>query len=379
MATSGSLLSNKVYNGSTNFYFQVDWVATQDETTNTSKIDWKFYFKSNVSNGWANVRNVYFDIGDSASVKDAVAIQVSASRKTCVNGLVLIGSGTKTFTHNADGTREFYIAIRGEIYGTAYTNATGNKTETLDSLYQLPTLDLVSIDRCNADGSLSITGKYAKIEYTASVMSGKTIKSIVFTVNGKTLTTTSASGSVILGEGTLEVDGQYEITAIITDSNDIATTYTITMPASVIPASMIDDGNGRVGFVVGQQATDDNLGYHDVYLPARFHSTVEFASNVFGQDILWSGNLSSGNTGAFDTKGHSLFIIEGKTGGSSYQTRVVPMIMIPASGNSQTWALTSEANYVTFYITKSGTDSITVHRAGGTSTAYFISRVVGIL
>lgn len=31
MATSGSLLSTKIYNGSTNFYFQVDWVATQDE------------------------------------------------------------------------------------------------------------------------------------------------------------------------------------------------------------------------------------------------------------------------------------------------------------------------------------------------------------
>lgn len=378
MATSGSLLSTKIYNGSTNFYFQVDWVATQDEKTNTSKIDWKFYFKSNVANGWANVRNVYFDIGNSSSDKDAVAIQVAAARKTCSNYSVQIGYGSKTFTHNPDGTKDFYIGIRGEIYGTAYSTSNASKTETLDSLYQLPIINLNSVDRCLADGTLSLTGTYAKISYEASVMEGKTIKSIVFSVNSHNVTTTSASGNVVVGNGTLATNVQYVLNVTITDSNDISTTASALIPASVMPLSLVDNGNGGVGVSVGQQANDDNIGYFDCYLGARFHSTVELG-NVFSQDILWSGSLTSGNTGAFDIKGHSVFIIEGKTGGSSWQTRVVPSAMIPASGNSTVWALTSEANYITFHMARSGTDKMILYRDGGTSTSYYISRIVGIL
>lgn len=209
-------------------------------------------------------------------------------------------------------------------------------------------------------------------------MEGKTIKSIVFSVNSHNVTTTSASGNVVVGNGTLATNVQYVLNVTITDSNDISTTASALIPASVMPLSLVDNGNGGVGVSVGQQANDDNIGYFDCYLGARFHSTVELG-NVFSQDILWSGSLTSGNTGAFDIKGHSVFIIEGKTGGSSWQTRVVPSAMIPASGNSTVWALTSEANYITFHMARSGTDKMILYRDGGTSTSYFISRIVGIL
>ena len=134
MAKSGSLLTNGWYSSSKGdyVYLEFSWTATQSIVDNTSTISWTLKGKRAASG--------YVMAGAFKVVLDGETVYDKSRdyRIELRNGTV-VASGTKTLTHNTDGTRSFSVSIQGALYDSA-VNATGSTTFTIDTIPRKATI-----------------------------------------------------------------------------------------------------------------------------------------------------------------------------------------------------------------------------------------------
>lgn len=127
MALSGSVKSSTY--GSMGLIFS--WTATQDVAKNQSTIKW------NVKS-FGRESNFYYMAGNFKFVVDGSTVYSSSDRiELFGNGATTVASGTKTITHNDDGSRTFKVSIEAGIY-TYAVNCSGSATFTLDKIARTP-------------------------------------------------------------------------------------------------------------------------------------------------------------------------------------------------------------------------------------------------
>ena len=128
MALSGTVKTNSDSNGR---YYQLSWTATQSTANNTSTISWTLSAQG-YSGGWLAERTLYVTI-DGATVynkSDRVERKVGT-----------IKTGTKTITHNSNGSRSFTITLGAAVYGTS-VNCKGSGTFALNTIGRASTLNV---------------------------------------------------------------------------------------------------------------------------------------------------------------------------------------------------------------------------------------------
>lgn len=131
MALSGSVSTNGCRGEGEGRYYTLSWSATQSIANNTSTISWTLSTAGGYSS-WMTERTVYVDIdGERVFSKTAA---VDRYRGT-------IATGTKTISHNSDGTRSFSVSLGAAIYYSTI-ECTGSQTFTLDTIARASTLSV---------------------------------------------------------------------------------------------------------------------------------------------------------------------------------------------------------------------------------------------
>lgn len=129
MALSGSISTNGASGEGEGRYYTLSWTATQSIANNTSTISWTLSTAGGYSS-WITERTVYVDIDGERVFSKTNA--VDRYRGT-------IATGTKTISHNSDGTRSFSVSLAAAIYYSSI-GCTGSQTFTLDTIARASTL-----------------------------------------------------------------------------------------------------------------------------------------------------------------------------------------------------------------------------------------------
>lgn len=129
MALSGSVSTNGCPGEGEGRYYTLSWSATQSISNNTSTISWTLSTDGGYSS-WMTERTVYVDIDGERVFSKTEA--VDRYRGT-------IATGTKSISHNSDGTRSFSVSLGAAIY-YASVQCTGSQTFTLDTIARASTL-----------------------------------------------------------------------------------------------------------------------------------------------------------------------------------------------------------------------------------------------
>lgn len=129
MALSGSV-STSSYEGR---YYQLSWTATQNVANNTSTISWTLKAVGGTSSWYAE-----------RTLKVVIAGATVHSKTERVERYTgTVATGTKTITHNSDGTKSFSVSVQAAVYGTA-VNCTGSDTFTLNTIARKSTLSVAN-------------------------------------------------------------------------------------------------------------------------------------------------------------------------------------------------------------------------------------------
>ena len=127
MALSGSVKTSTY--GSMGLIFS--WSATQNVSKNQSTISWNVKSFGQASNFW-------YMAGNFKVVIDGSTVYSSSDRiKLYGNGATTVATGSKTLTHNNDGTRSFSVSLQAGIYYVA-VNVSGSGSFTLDKIARTP-------------------------------------------------------------------------------------------------------------------------------------------------------------------------------------------------------------------------------------------------
>lgn len=161
MASSGSFLSSGWYSSSKGDYVYLEfaWAVSATSIENNYKtIYWELRGKRAAS-GFVNAGgfNVVID-------GETVYSKSTDYRIELRNGTV-VASGTKTISHNADGTRSFSVSIQGAIY-TFAVNSTGAATFTLDTI---PRASSISCTTANIESKPTISISRASPNFTHTI------------------------------------------------------------------------------------------------------------------------------------------------------------------------------------------------------------------
>lgn len=126
MALSGSF-NTTAYSGR---YLTFSWTATQNVAANTSTISWRLV--------GAGTGSGYYMSGNFKVVIAGETVYQSATRIELRVGTV-VATGTKTLTHNSDGTKTFSASAEAGIY-TVAVNCRGSGNFTLNTIPRASTV-----------------------------------------------------------------------------------------------------------------------------------------------------------------------------------------------------------------------------------------------
>lgn len=230
MALSGTLQSNQYSGSGGKRGIQLNWSATQNVANNTSTISWSL-----TSNGTTSA-TYWYESGNFKVIIDGQTVYSSATRIRLTQGMT-IASGTKTITHNADGTRSFSAHIEAGIYTTA-VNCRGDGSWALNTIPRAsqPTIAMIDPDmghpitiytnRASSAFTHTITYQFGNASGTIGTNVGSEItwtpsvdlaNQIPNTTSGSgVITCTTFNGSTNIGSKTVA--------------------FTLSVPASVVPS-----------------------------------------------------------------------------------------------------------------------------------------------
>lgn len=138
MALSGSVSTNGCGGEGEGRYYTLSWSASQSIPNNTSTISWTLSTAGGQSS-WMTERTVYVDIDGERVFSKTDAVDRYRG---------IIATGTKTISHNSDGTRSFSVSLGAAIYYSD-VRCTGSDSFTLDTIARASTLSV-------SDGTLGV-------------------------------------------------------------------------------------------------------------------------------------------------------------------------------------------------------------------------------
>lgn len=159
MALSGSLKTSAWTSGSGDkVSLLLTWEATQSISDNTSNVSWKLTGSRGKSG--------YVMAGGFKVVIDGETVYSKGTdyRIKLYNGTV-IATGTKTITHNPNGTRSFGVSVQGGIY-TYAVNVTGATSFDLNTI---PRASSISCTTANIGSNPTITISRASPSFTHTI------------------------------------------------------------------------------------------------------------------------------------------------------------------------------------------------------------------
>ena len=302
MALSGTL-EGSIHSG--HYTLRVSWSATQNQANNTSTITAKMYLVLDPS--WSlsiGTRSNTCQIDGAVSYFDSPKIS-SGGGET-----ILLGTVTKTVTHNTDGTRQVPIdaqfVINATISGTKYVTIGASGTITLDTIQRVSSFSLSSSSVVMGNAiTISISRLSSafthRIKYSWGQQSG-TIATGVATSYTWTVPTSLASYITTSTSGTcyITVETMNGSTVIGTQTKS----FTATVPSGNVPtitSVTLSDPSGSVPesfggtFVKGKSTLRIQVG-----------ATGSAGSTISSYSIKANGSTYSSNdvtTGVLNTVG----------------------------------------------------------------------------
>ena len=315
MALSGSLYSStwtgETYWGRLYFY----WTATQNVANNTSTISWSISANvgknSGGNSGWITFSELSVKINN-----ESVYYRSASNHTNCSNGTSL-ASGTKTLTHNSDGTCTFSVSIGAGIYNYSI-NKTGSSTFTLNTIARASSIDAAwdgvlggtcGIKWTPASSSFKFKLKFVlgNWNYTTGIISPNTTSQYLY--NSYTIPLEAANQIPNATSGTMTV---YLYTYSDNGSTQIGSTasktFSVAVPNSAIPtissvtASIVNSNsviNGWGVAVAGYTKVKVDASASGVYSSTikSFAITDGYSATVNGSSLSYTGSAisSSGN------------------------------------------------------------------------------------
>ena len=316
---SGSVTTNKwsgdTYWGSMTF----SWSATQNVTNNTSTISWRIYANvgklSGGNSGWINYHELSVKINN-----DSVYYRSSSGETQCYNGTQL-ASGTKTLTHNSDGTCTFSVYIAAGIYNYAI-NKSGSTTFTLDTIARASSIDAAwdgvlggacGIKWTPASSSFKFKLKFVlgNWNYTTGIISPNTTSQYLY--NSYTIPLEAANQIPNATSGTMTVylytyNGDTQI------GSTASKTFSVAVPNSAVPtmssvtASIVNSNSVINGWGVAV------AGYTNVKVDASasgvYSSTIKSFMITGGYSTTVNGSSLSYTGSAISSSGSKIFTVK---------------------------------------------------------------------
>ena len=248
MALSGTL-EGSIHSG--HYKLRVSWSATQNPANNTSLITAKMYLVLDPS--WS------LSIGtrsNTCQIDGAVSYYTSPKISSAGGETILLGTVSKTVTHNVDGSRQVLIdaqfVINATISGTKYVTIGATGTITLDTIPRVSSFSLssssvvlgntITINISRLSDSFTHRIKYSWGQQSGTVATG-VATSHTWTVplslanyipNGTTgtcfITVETMSGSTVIGSQTKSFTG-----TVPAGSVPSITSVTLTDPSGNVP------------------------------------------------------------------------------------------------------------------------------------------------
>lgn len=277
MALSGTVKTNADSNGR---YYQLAWTATQSTADNTSTISWTLSAQG-YSGGWVAERTLYVTI-DGATVynkSDRVERKVGT-----------IKTGTKTITHNSNGSRSFTITLGAAVYGTS-VNCKGSGTFALNTIGRASTLNVsggtlgeaqtITADRKVSSFTHTLTWECGS--YSGTIATKSTATSWSFTPPLELANTATQ----LFPAGVYFKLTTYNGSTVVGTSDQ---TVVMKIPASIKPTCTVN--------------ITDPTGYSDTYggyiqnkskMKITVTATPAYGSPITGYSIIANGNTYSDN------------------------------------------------------------------------------------
>lgn len=315
MALSGSVTTSSSYSRSVT----LNWSATQSVANNTSTISWSLV-GSGSSTGWVVVSELRVTIDGSQEYYRSLS-----NHTNCYQGTVL-ASGTKTITHNSDGSRSFTIKVEAGIYQWAI-NCSGSSTFTLNTIARASSIssagNVTLGNACSIKWTPASTSFYYKIKfvlgswnYTTSAIHPNTTSAYTYSSYTIPLTVANQLPSATSGTMTAYLY-TYSSSACSTQIGSTANkTFTVTIPSTVVPtlstvtASIVNSNSviNSWGIAVA--------GYTKVKVEATasgsYSSTISSFAISGGYSTTQNGTSLSYTGGVITSSGSKTFTVVAK-------------------------------------------------------------------
>lgn len=315
MALSGSVTTSS----SSSRSVTLNWSATQNVANNTSTISWSLV-GSGSSTGWVVVSELRVTIDGSQEY-----YRSSSNHTNCYQGTVL-ASGTKTITHNNNGSRSFTIKVEAGIYQWAI-NCSGSSTFTLNTIARASSIssagNITLGNACSIKWTPASTSFYYKIKfvlgswnYTTSAIHPNATSAYTYSSYKIPLDVAKQLPSATSGTMTAYLY-TYNSSACSTQIGSTANkTFTVTIPSTVVPtlgtitASIVNSNSviNSWGIAVA--------GYTKVKVEATasgsYSSTISSFTISGGYSTTQNGTSLSYTGGVITSSGSKTFTVVAK-------------------------------------------------------------------
>lgn len=312
MALSGSVTTSS----SSNRSVTLSWTATQSIANNTSTISWTLKGSGSAS-GWVQVSELKVTIDGSQ-----VFYRDSSNHTGCYNGTQL-ASGTKTITHNSDGTKSFTIKVEAGIYQWAI-NCSGSSSFTLNTIARASSItsasnitlgNACSVGWTPASSSFKYKVKFSlgSWNYTTDYISPN--KTSAYTYTGYTVPVSVAAQLPSATSGTMTAY-LYTYNGTTQVGSTTSKTFTVTVPTSVKPtvstvtATLVNDNSVINGWGIAV------AGYTKIKVAAAASgsqsSTIKSFTISGGYSTTQNGTSLSYTGAIITTSGSKTFTVKAK-------------------------------------------------------------------
>lgn len=277
MALSGTVKTNADSNGR---YYQLSWTATQSTANNTSTISWTLSAQG-YSGNWVAERTLYVTI-DGATVyskSDRVERKVGT-----------IKTGTKTITHNSNGSRSFTITLGAAVYGTS-VNCKGSGTFALNTIGRASALNVsggtlgvaqtITADRKVSSFTHTLTWECGS--YSGTIATKSTATSWSFTPPLELANTATQ----LFPAGVYFKLTTYNGSTVVGTSDQ---TVVMKIPASIKPTCTVN-----ITDPTGYSATYGGYVQNKSKMKITVTATPAYGSPITGYSIIANGNTYSDN------------------------------------------------------------------------------------
>lgn len=315
MALSGSLTTN-AYGGVRSL--TLTWSATQSVSGNTSTINWTLAGSGSTANN-----NPWYMTGPTKVVIDGTQVHASTTRIQLRSGTV-VASGSRTITHNSDGTKSFTIRIEGAIYTTS-VNCTAEQSFTLNQIPRGATItsapnfkdtDSPKMEFSNPAGGTMQVGIY-KTDGTTALAAYRTTTGSSYTF---TFTSTEKANLQKVSTSSNTATVRFYLKSVVggqTFIKSVDRTLTIASPAPTLNPTVVD-GNSTTVALTGDSSK--LVKYHSDAKVTFGASAVKYATIKSRKVTCGSKSLTADGTMQDVESGTFAFSVTDSRGNTTTKT-----------------------------------------------------------